>query len=314
MDYQKKINELFAAQKDSWPLLKTNLQGLKSAKLRKFDFDGFTFHVQFNPERIKSSAAKVDKVSIENRACFLCAENRPAEQLGVDYKDYEFLCNPYPIFNQHYTIVKKEHVPQAIRNEFSAMLEISRSLPDLVLFYNGPECGASAPDHMHFQAGNKGFLPIENELKHIETAYGEVILDNDVIKIQAVSDSTRKFISLESDDRDSLQKAFSVLYNYLDTEEGKEHMMNILSWFEGKWKILIFLRALHRPWQYFEDGDKNILLSPASVDLGGTLITPLEKDFEKISKADMSDILNQVSISPEKFKELKEFLLKHLKF
>ena len=314
MDYQKKINELFSQQKESWPLLRSNLEGLKSAKVLNFNFEGFSFHVQFNPERIISSAAKVDKASVESRACFLCAKNRPEEQMSINYKEYEFLCNPYPIFNNHYTIAKKDHVPQSIENEFPAMLDISRQLPDLVLFYNGPKCGASAPDHMHFQAGNKNFLPIEKDIKNLNKTYGEILKDSDNLKITAVDDRLRKFICIESDDMKSMEKAFSVLYKCLEKDEEEEPMMNILSWFDGKWTVLIFLRALHRPWQYFEKGEKNILLSPASVDLGGTLITPLEKDFKKISKMDVVDMLNQVSVSSERFFELKVNLKESLKF
>ena len=310
MNYQQKADELFEDQKNSWPLLGANWEKLGAARLKKFDFDGFTIHVQFNPKRIISSAAKTDSASIENRKCFLCAGNRPAEENNVLFgEDYEILCNPFPIFKKHFTIARDAHIPQVIKPEFHRFLDLSRELPDLAVFYNAPDSGASAPDHMHFQAGNRGFMPIEEQIGAISQKYGETLIQIPELTLTAIDDGLRRFVVLESDQKEPLEKAFSHLFDFTrELRQGEEPMLNILSYFPDKWKIMIFPRDKHRPWQFFEEGEKNILLSPASVDMGGTLITPLEKDFNKITRDDISDIFAQVTLSAEEFGKLKKYL------
>ena len=179
------------------------------------------------------------------------------------------------------------------------MLDLAAKLDDFIIFYNGPKCGASAPDHLHFQAGNKGFLPIEKDF-----AIGKCC--QKVRRIESViishwPDYQRGIISLKGNDKTDLIDSFNHIYNNLQMRlpDEDEPMLNILASFEhGDWIIHIFPRTLHRPAQYFEKGEKQILLSPAAVDLGGMLITPREEDFIKISKEDVTDIFNQVSLRP----------------
>ncbi len=310
MSYQKKINKLFENQSKEWDLLRKNLEGLESARIREYAFENFLINVQFNPERITSSSAKVDKDSINKRACFLCETNRPVEQKSVLYLDkYEFLCNPFPIFRKHFTLSYLKHTPQKIENYFSDFLQISQDLSELIVFYNAPNCGASAPDHLHFQAGNFGLMPITEEIRSLEEHYGKVIPGTEEIKVTGIDDGLRRFLFLESDKRENLSEVFQMIYDFCsEINGGKEPMMNILSTYTGQWQVYVFLREKHRPWQFFEEGRENILLSPASVDYGGTMITPLEKDFEKIRKQDIEDIFQQVSLSKDKFRSLMEVL------
>ena len=303
MTLQERADNLFEDQKTSWPLLGTNWELLRSTRKKQFDFEGFTIHVQCNPKRIVSSAAKVDKESISSRSCFLCTENRPPEEHHVrSGDDYEILCNPFPIFNEHFTIARAAHVPQVIEPEFGRFLEMSRELPDLTLFYNAPNCGASAPDHMHFQAGNRGFMPIEDQTDTLKEKYGEVLMDLDGITVTAVWDGLRRFYVAESGSKERLEEFGAGAFSFLRSlQEGEEPMINMLSGYRDGWQLLLFPRHTHRPWQYFEKGDKNILLSPASVDMGGTLITPLVKDFDKITREDIEDIFSQVTFSHEHF-------------
>lgn len=314
MNYQEQTDNLHKEQKANWLILTQNLEGLKNALLKTFQFDGFNIKVQFNPKRITSSAAKVDKKSIEDRKCFLCSNNRPLEQNQVLFeKEYEILCNPFPIFKEHYTIASLSHTPQQIETSFGDFLDISKALPDLVTFYNAPNCGASAPDHLHFQAGNRGFLSIEDDYKMIESKYGKNINSKLEINISCINDSLRRFIVLKSENKEAIEKVFGLIYSYTkELANGDEPMLNILSWYQSSWQVMIFPRDKHRPWQFFEEGEKNILLSPASVDLGGTLITPLEKDFEKISNEDITDILNQSSMSIERFDTLINYIQEKL--
>jgi len=304
-----KASRLLEEQKKAWPLLTTNWGLLDQVRNREFQFDGYSIRVQFNPERIRSSAARVDQASIEKRSCFLCQENRPPEQTSVPFGEaYEILCNPFPIFREHFTIATRDHTPQVILPEFSSYLDLSRGLHNLVVFYNAPACGASAPDHMHFQAGNRGLMPIEAETASLRMQYGTELVQTENLRIDAIEDGLRRFFLLESTSKESLERAYSLLFNHIAAYQGAEPMINLLCYFQDGWQLFLFPREKHRPWQYFEEGEKNILLSPAAVDMGGTLITPLEKDFVSISAEDIEDIFSQVTCSGEHFHELSRLV------
>jgi hypothetical protein len=315
MSIQEKADALFKDQLSSWPLLGANWEKLGEAKIKEFAFDGFSIRVQCNPKRIVSSAAKVDKQSIEKRPCFLCTEHRPPEEKNLWYGDqYEILCNPFPIFQEHFTIASAEHTPQVIEAEFGSFLDLSRALPDLALFYNAPNCGASAPDHMHFQAGNRGFMPIEEDIAKLKGNFGKVLMKDGDIELTAVADGLRRFYVLESDSKEKLEEMAAEAFQILkELQNGAEPMINMLSYYKNGWQVLLFPRDKHRPWQYFEEGEENILLSPASVDMGGALITPLEKDFQKICREDIEDIFSQITFSAEHFNRMNEYLKNKLK-
>ncbi|MCA1802003.1 MAG: DUF4922 domain-containing protein [Rhodothermaceae bacterium] len=300
---------LLLQQGKTWPLLSGNYDGLNSVRVKRFSFDGFSVKVQFNPGRIVSSSAKVDAKSISERKCFLCRENLPAEQRGILLDlNYLVLANPFPIFPEHLTIPHLEHIPQAITGAFGDMMEITRSLGSrFSLFYNGPKCGASAPDHLHFQAGNRGFLPIESELSHLVTTYGEPVPCDEALSVHAVDDTLRRYFVARSGSKDQLQLFFEAYYQAFDeiSSTGEEPMMNILAWYdEPVWTVLFFLREKHRPSHYFREDEGNILLSPASVDFGGVCITPREKDYEKMSTESLREIFSEVSLNREAFSEV----------
>ncbi len=173
---------LFEIQKEQWPMLSSGFKSLETVKSKSFQFDGFKIKAQFNAGRITSTSAKVDPKSISERKCFLCTENLPAEQKGILYNDnYIILCNPFPIFPTHFTLTHKEHQPQRILDTFSDMLDLSKDLSKYYsVIYNGPRCGASAPDHLHFQAGNKFFMPIDDEFHQIKNEYGKEIFEDEI--------------------------------------------------------------------------------------------------------------------------------------
>ena len=311
MSYQDKATKLYEDQLKDWSLFADNREGLKNAKLRTFDFDGFSINVQFNPKRITSSAAKVDSKTIKERKCFLCSANRPEVQTEVMWGDnYEILVNPFPIFKQHFTISNVAHIDQQVETEFVNFISLSKDLPETVMFYNAPKCGASAPDHLHFQAGNLDFLPIEKDWKNIKSKFGKNIEGYGGVEVTAVDDTLRRYIVLESDNAESMNDVFQKIHKFgEELENGEAPMLNLLSYYvDGKHRVFVFIRGLHRPWQFFEEGENNILLSPASVDMGGAMITPLEKDFDKITKEDITDIFEQISVSKENFEKLVEVL------
>jgi ATP adenylyltransferase/5',5'''-P-1,P-4-tetraphosphate phosphorylase II len=305
------LKGLLAQQKTVWPQLEQGYRSLETVRTKEFGFDGFRISIQFNPGRITSSAAKVDPESIKERKCFLCPANLPAEQQGIGFGEvYLILCNPFPIFPEHFTIPHIEHIPQRIQGALTAMLDLTAAIGDsYTVFYNGPRCGASAPDHLHFQAGSRNFMLIERECDRLIERYGQQTPLNDTSSIACFDDGLRRALVLETDDKGILHELFNTFYDlYNDTTEGDEEpMMNILSQYDTastRWRLIIFMREKHRPSFYFEEGDENLLLSPAAVDFGGVCITPLEKDFQKIQKEDIIRMFEEVTIDKNVFRNI----------
>ncbi len=310
-DHSDIVNDLFESQFREWPLARDNYGQLDSVRVRKIPFPGYEIAVQFNPGRIVSSAAMVDAGSIKARPCFLCEDNRPPEQRGVPFgSDYIILINPFPIFRRHLTIVNRAHTPQQIEGNFLSMLSMAEALPDFVIFYNGPQCGASAPDHLHFQAGNRGFLPVEMDAGN--PGLSSTVASSGGIELRLWSGYGRGMLTLAGSDSRALDNAFTRFYNkFAATQpERPEPMLNMLAYHSaGRWTIHIIPRRLHRPSCYFAAEPGRILLSPASVDMGGVFITPREEDYIKITAADISSILEEVCLSDGEVKSLTEGLL-----
>jgi hypothetical protein len=291
------IKSLFSEQVSNWELARNNFAGLKTVQTKVFSFEDFEVRVQFNPARIVSSGAKVDAKTIAERPCFLCAANRPAAQQAVDFGDYEILVNPFPIFPEHFTIPRKEHVEQQIKPYFADMLELARAMDDYLVFYNGPRCGASAPDHMHFQAGTKNFLPLINDYKLLKDTHTDLLVTSERLQLYQLKNYLRTVYCIESTTIDDARDSFDKLYSYFQNEEGIEPLMNIVCIYENdKWFTFVLPRKAFRPWQYTADGDAQLLVSPATVELGGVFITPIESHFERITHEDIKSILNQVTL------------------
>ena len=290
------VSSFIESQINVWDTAKNNFTALAGVKVKEFQIGKSHFKVQFNPARILSSAAKVDAKSLKERKCFLCSENRPSVQEGLAWGDYTVLINPFPIFPKHLTIPCNSHTLQKIEGRIEDMMNLANALQDFTLFYNGPKCGASAPDHMHFQAGNKGFMGMEED---VNAAEKEVVLQSENATLSMLKGLAHSCFLIQSSNVEEGAVLFNKLYAALDIPEGEiEPMLNILCWFEnGTWNLVVFPRKKHRPSCYFAEGDDNILISPASVDMGGVFITPLEKDFEKISAADVKAILDEVCLS-----------------
>ena len=294
--YSESIDKLFSVQLRDWELARVNYSLLSKVMTRELDFGEFRIFVQFNAERMRSSAAKVDAKSIEARPCFLCPANRPSQQTGVAFgKEMTILVNPFPIFPKHLTIPSEMHVDQRIKNNFENMLDLAQAIPDYVIFYNGPQCGASAPDHFHFQAGNKSFLPIEKDFE--ERKFVSLISHRGGVETWHWRGYMRGIVTLKGARRDGLVEIFNCFFEKLSAiqPDKPEPMLNILAYYyPDGWVIHLIPRKLHRPHQYFYAGENQILLSPASVDLGGVIITPRKEDFNKLSASDVKDIFDQV--------------------
>jgi ATP adenylyltransferase/5',5'''-P-1,P-4-tetraphosphate phosphorylase II len=303
------FRDFLEQQNQSWELSATNNRGLERVEEKEFNFKGFRIKVQFNPERIRSSSAKVDRESIAARKCFLCTENRPTEQKSLAIgNDFMLLVNPFPIFRTHFTITSVNHTDQRILPSLGAMFEISQKMEGYTLFYNGPECGASAPDHLHFQAGENGFMPVEEEFETMKTDEQALMFNSEHLRVWAFDKYLRKMISFVSKSREEGILAIEKVYSkFRDIQPEKpEPMINLLCYFKDqKWHIHLFPRRIHRPSQFFKQGPEQLLISPASVDFGGVFITPRREDFEKITPGDITDIFAQVCLDDANFVLLK---------
>jgi hypothetical protein len=293
---------LLEQQKLTWPQLATGYASLATVRLREIHCRGYSVWLQYNPGRIVSTGAKVDAQSIRERKCFLCIENLPYEQKGIVYEDeFLILCNPAPIFAEHYTISNIHHLPQILEPSIPTMLDLARDLsPHLTVFYNGPKCGASAPDHLHFQANPTGLIPVE---KASQEKFHRVLRRSlDSVDILTLREFGRQVIVLESRGREDLTAVLSKLLGSLrqTVEVSEEPMVNVLCSFrDGAWRVIVFPRSKHRPDIFFKDETKRVLISPAAVDIGGLIVTPLEKDFTTVNASLVQSIFQEVSLPPE---------------
>lgn len=317
IDYSSSARFLLTRQKEDWDMCRDGYKSLDTIKIKEFHIDGFHLKVQFNPGRIVSTSAKVDPKSIAQRKCFLCYENLPEKQEKLEYKDgFLILVNPFPIFPEHFTIPQKEHVPQRILGNIPVMTDLARDLGKYyTIFYNGPKCGASAPDHMHFQAGTKGYMPFDYEYNMIKKTYGESVYMTGDVSVFGLNDGFRRIISIESKKPEAMEKAFAAFYPvYTEFHHGEEEpMMNVLMNFdfvENKYTLTVFLRAKHRPARYFAEDDTRIMLSPASVDVGGVNIIPVEEHFNKISREILEEIYSEVFMNEDEYSRLISLLKK----
>lgn len=304
------LNEFKNEQLKNWELASNNYNKLSSSLERKIEFNGFTFKILFNEGRKISSSAKVDKETIANRKCFLCRNNLPGEQKAILFDEkYFILLNPFPVTDDHYTIAQKDHLPQLIINSFSDLLQLSRSFGDkFAVIYNGPKCGASAPDHLHFQALPVIKLPLFKDVNHLTSKYGETV-SSGKSKISFIDDGLRRFFYLESDNKSEVENVFNMIIEYhaKQIKNEPEPMINIaVSYSKDSWKLILFFRGKHRPELFFKTGDERMLISPAAIDYSGLVITPVKKDFEQVNKSILKEIFNETSLNKQSFQTLTE--------
>lgn len=300
----QQVKDLIHEHLSFWDLARVNYAALEKVQTRELEVNGYAVTLQFNPERIRSSAAKIDSRSLAARPCFLCETHRPANQKWIDFGDeYQIIVNPYPIFHEHLTIPIRAHQEQRILLRYQDMLSLAEALTDFVVFYNGPECGASAPDHMHFQAGNKGTLPLERNWRRSRK---EAVCSAGQATLYALRDFLQPMFVIVSENKDDAAVLFNHLYSLLDIKPGRyEPMMNILLWREdGVWFTFVYPRKKLHPSCYSADGDDNILISPATVEMAGLFITPLEKDFRKVTAGDIQQIIHETCLSEREMDRL----------
>ena len=268
------LETFFEEQLREWPLAHDNHDALTRVWSRELTSDklAIPLRVQYNPARIVSTGANIDKASIAARPCFLCAKNRPAEQRAMPLNaDFEWLVNPFPILPHHYTIAAKVHRPQRILDAYDAMIQATLALPEeYIVFYNGPKCGASAPDHLHLQAGI-----FDCQLLTANYPYKILLADS--------------------------KESFRRIYDSLPVTDGEEEpRMNVIAFRKGNHVSLIVIpRRAHRPHCYTAEGDKHYLISPGALDMGGLIVTPRREDYDRLTADKAIDILCEVGVRTE---------------
>jgi hypothetical protein len=294
---------LLKNQRTSWPECGEGSRSLETARYREIRCDGFTVLLQFNPLRMASTGAQVDPDSVRKRACFLCVENLPPEQTGILYEGkFMILCNPAPIFSPHYTISTVRHQPQKIEGSERLLLSLAEDLSgDYTIIYNGPRCGASAPDHLHFQAVPAGSMPVEREIdEERRRKYICRLNDADLYRIEKLG---RAVLLLEGDNTRRVEAAMVLLLDAMKKSLPDGHdepMMNLLCHHNaGGWRVTVFPRRKHRPDAFCREGDDRIIVSPGAVDLGGLLVTPQERDFLRLDAQSVQSIYGEVSMDEE---------------
>ena len=307
------LDRFFDRQLTLWPETRERYRELSHVETRELNVGTSTFEVQFNPARIRSTGATITKEAVAARPCFLCRKNRPEEQLmKIQDVDYELLVNPYPILPMHFTIPARRHHPQQIRGMYGEMIQLLVHYPELMVFYNGPLCGASAPDHAHLQAGTSGILPLQKEWQRLSRNLTEVARRGDDATLSVVEDYPCPALVIRARNRRSSERMFASLYHALPKmADQSEPMMNIVAWRgDDEFISVVFPRKKHRPDCYFKTGDEQLLVSPGALDMSGYLITPRREDFERITPEAAEAILKECALSPDEFETLKDRLAK----
>lgn len=298
------ISRFFNRQLEKWDDARHRFRDLKHVETKKLSEE---VRLQFNPARIVSTGAKIDKKTLGERPCFLCEKNRPKEQMSQQIDErFHLLVNPFPILPVHFTIPARKRQPQAIYKNYGEMHRFLSLHSELMVFYNGPKCGASAPDHLHFQAGTSGILPLQANWQRLSRNLTDIISLNDEEKIAVVRDFIVPAFVIISKSEESDETLFHRLYKSMPMRgDETEPMMNIIAWRkEDEYISVVIPREKHRPEAYFAEGDAQVMVSPGALDMSGLIITPREEDFHKLTEESATTILQECGISTEKMNSI----------
>ena len=303
------MSVFFTKQLAAWSDAAERYDALANVKVRNLE-NGIK--LQYNPARMISTGAKIDKEAIAERKCFLCGENRPKEQNVMDAMGtFEVLVNPFPILQYHFTLPLKEHTPQLLGKMFVDMLHVAREWNGMALFYNGAKCGASAPDHAHLQAVRRSDIPLLDgswdEKLEMEPVYASC--DGEIYK---VSGYVVPFFVITSANVSTSLHLFELLQSAMPVVEGEcEPRMNVITSFisgEG-FVTVLFPRAEHRPSCYYAEGAARRVVSPGTLDMAGLMIVPRESDYAAITADEAAGILGEVALPGEAIGKIVENLV-----
>ena len=297
------LRKFIKDQLSVWPLAATNFRALKGVKTRELTVFGLPCRVQWNPERVRSTTADTSPEAIAARPCFLCDQNSPAGQRHLIFEGrkgrrYHIQVNPYPIFRDHLVISRDRHLPQAIWHHLPDMLDFAARYPDYTVFYNGPASGASAPDHLHFQAAPRHKMPLEEAV--------DAFLDAPGTPLASVKDATlyrfdgfcRGVFALKATTAKSLTKLFYRLLECTDRHPGEtEPKFNLFAYVKGgEWRVFVVMRAAKNSHHFSAEGPDHLTISPGAADMAGVFVAPFREDFDKVTPALLEEMLDEVTI------------------
>ena len=303
------LQRFFNRQLEKWEAARQRYHDLRSAKTRELAVGAYSIQVQWNPARMVSTGAKMDQKTIAERPCFLCEKNRPKEQIKKEVDgQYELLVNPFPILQQHFTIPSLKHQPQRILDSYGEIHKLLEEYPEMMVFYNGPLCGASAPDHAHFQAGTSGLLPLQKSWQRLSRNLTPLISLNDDEDISLIDEYPCTALLIRSRSQYGDEQLFRRLYEALPATE-PEPMMNIVSWRSNDdFLSVVFPRTKHRPDCYYKEGNEQFIISPGALDMAGLIITPRQEDYERLTPEKALGILDEITLKGEPLQQLIDSL------
>ncbi|MFO0787847.1 MAG: DUF4922 domain-containing protein [Pirellulales bacterium] len=287
---RQRIDTLFTQQRATWPMLRDGEAALTALRRKPLELDGESILVQYNPARRQSTTAKTDAQSVAARPCFLCPQNMPAEERGMTFEDLVVMPNPFPVLPMHCTIAANEHTPQRLAaGRIGQFLRLTKAIgPDLAALYNGPRCGASAPDHFHFQAALANEIPLLKQLP--DHGPGQ--------SITAHSSFGRQMLVLESADAAALENLLAAAIRELGSPDAAadEPLLNLIGHYDGhRYHVIVFPRAAHRPACFFATGGDQLTVSPAVLEMGGVLVTTVPEHFDRVVAEIARGIYDEVS-------------------
>ena len=303
------LQRFFNRQLEKWEAARQRYHDLRSAKTRELVVGAYSIQVQWNPARMVSTGAQIDQKTIAERPCFLCEKNRPKEQIKKEIDgQYELLVNPFPILQQHFTIPSLKHQPQRILDSYGEIHKLLEEFPEMMVFYNGPQCGASAPDHAHFQAGTSGLLPLQMSWQRLSRNLTKLVSLNDDEDISLIDDYPCAALLIRSRSQYGDEQLFRRLCEALPATE-PEPMMNIVAWrCNDDFLSVVFPRTKHRPDCYYKEGNEQFVISPGALDMAGIIITPRQEDYERLTPEMALGILNEISLKGEALQQLLDTL------
>lgn len=302
----KELNKFIKDQLSVWQLASSNFRALKTAPSREVDVFGLKCRIQYNPRRVISSTADTSPAAIASRKCFLCADNRPKEQFHLGFegrkgRNYHIQINPYPIFRGHLVIVRDEHIPQEIWHHFPDMLDFAARYKDYLVFYNGPSSGASAPDHLHFQAIPKHNLPLEDVVDEFLDHPGEPLATVKDASLYKFDGYARGVFALKATTSKSLAKLFYRLLDCTDRGKGEEEpMFNLYAYVKnGEYRTIVVMRSAKRSHHFYSEGADHLTISPGAADIAGLFVAPFREDYDKADTALLEELLSEVCVSED---------------
>lgn len=306
------LQRFFDRQLSLWPEVRARYRQLRHVMTREVTIGDNAFAVQHNPARMVSTGAAISKEAISKRPCFLCDANRPKEQIARRLDDgYQLLVNPFPIMPMHFTIPALRHQPQTIHHHYGLVDQLLSRYSQLTVFYNGPKCGASAPDHLHLQAVAGALLPLQESWQRLSRSLNTIKTASNGGTISIISGYPCPALLMRYRTRQDSESLFRCVYRSLPEQaDGTEPMMNIVAWRQGDETLsVVFPRKKHRPDCYYAEGKDKLMVSPGALDMAGLIITPRQSDFSSITSAKVQAILSEVALDKEEFQEVAERII-----